>query len=151
LVEQIYLWAKKWLKKAKPFLHTHLLWKLEKVWNGNISDMNTIWMLSIWPKFTNMDMNFVVNKKVINSFQNELLSPSCISLSFDIFGSISKHSVFGSVQSKHFRFPIIATKHHWRDIIIISISRDHNFYTKIAIKDTTYKQKQIRYLMIIKM
>jgi cbb3-type cytochrome oxidase subunit 1 len=41
-------------------------------------------------------MNKIVKKKVnfINSSQNEGLSPSCIALSFDGFGSISWHSIW---------------------------------------------------------
>ena len=45
----------------------------------------------------NTNMNYFVEEKVnlINSFQNEGLSPSCIALSFKRFGSISWHSIWG--------------------------------------------------------
>jgi hypothetical protein len=41
-------------------------------------------------------MNFTVKKSVIfiNSSQNEGLTPPCIALSFDGFGSISLHKFF---------------------------------------------------------
>jgi hypothetical protein len=66
-------------------------------------------------------MNSTVKKKVnfINSTQNEGLSPSCIALSFDGFGSISWHPIWVLSALSHFfsRFPTFRPEHHWRDLI----------------------------------
>ena len=51
------------------------------------------------------ELNCEENSKFVNSSQNEGLSPSCIALSFDRFGSISWHSVwFLSDGSSSFHF-----------------------------------------------
>jgi hypothetical protein len=66
-------------------------------WINRIIGLSSYWIkwnVLYLVKHTNM--NKTVKKKVnfINSSQNEELSPSCIALSFDGFGSISWHSIW---------------------------------------------------------
>jgi hypothetical protein len=66
-----------------------------------------------------MNMNRTIKYKVnfINSFRNEGLSPSCIDLSFDGFGSISWHSIwYFRLFLTIFGLPtFFRPKYHWRD------------------------------------
>jgi hypothetical protein len=68
-------------------------------------------------------MNNSVKKKVnsIKFFSNKGLSPSCITLSFDGFGSISWHIIcfFGSFYSFHnfSDLQLFRPEYHWRDLI----------------------------------
>jgi hypothetical protein len=64
-------------------------------------------------------MNKTIKNK-INLSQNEGLSPSCIALSFDGFGSISWHSIwiFWLLYSFHnfSHFQLFWPEYHWRDL-----------------------------------
>jgi hypothetical protein len=69
-------------------------------------------------------MNNTVKKKVnfINSSENEGLSPSCIALSFDGFGSISWHTIWvffsALIESSQcfLDFQLFRPEYHWRDL-----------------------------------
>jgi hypothetical protein len=82
-------------------------------------------------------MNSTVKKKVNfkNSIQNEGLSPSCIVLSFDRFGSISWHSIWVLLALSHFifsGFPSFRPEHHWRDLISRNAHLVHQNWYRIS-------------------
>jgi hypothetical protein len=81
-------------------------------------------------------MNSTVKKKVnfINSAQYEGLSPSCIALSFDGFGSISWHSIWvlSALSQFFFGFPTFRPEHHWRDLISWNVHLVHQTWYRIS-------------------
>jgi hypothetical protein len=81
-------------------------------------------------------MNSTVKKKVnfIHSTQNEGLSPSCIALSFDGFGSISWHSIWVLSALSYFfsGFPTFRHEHHWRDFISRNVHLVHQNWYRIS-------------------
>jgi hypothetical protein len=68
---------------------------------------------------TRLQIRIWIKVNIINSTQNEGLSPSCTDLSFDRFGSILWHYIWFLSALSHFLFgfPAFKPEHHWRDLI----------------------------------
>jgi hypothetical protein len=85
-------------------------------------------------------MNWTVKKKqnFVNSYQNEGLSPSCIALFFDRFGSMSWHSIwFSSDGSFSFHifslnYQLFRPEHHWRDLSSRNVHLVHQNCSRIS-------------------
>jgi hypothetical protein len=90
------------------------------------------------------------NVNFINSSQNEGLSPSCKTLSFDGFGSISWHSIwlFWLLYSFHnffFRFPT----YHWRDLISENVHLVHQNWYRISFTFEEFMASLIHFHLVM--
>jgi hypothetical protein len=84
-------------------------------------------------------MNKTVKKKVnfMNSYLNEGLSPSCIALSVDRFGSILCHSIgfyrlFYSFYTLFSDFQLFWHEYHWRDLVSRNAHLVHQNWYRIS-------------------
>jgi hypothetical protein len=88
-----------------------------------------------WVEASAGGLNWTVKKNVnsMNSSQNEGLSPSCIALSFDGFGSIC--GVFRALlQFSHFfpTFQLFRSEHHWGDLVTWNAHLVHQYLYHIS-------------------
>jgi hypothetical protein len=90
-----------------------------------------------------------------NLSKNKELSPSCIALSFNGFGSNSLHFVwcFGSFNSFFFFFTIysdfqLQPEHHWRDFISRNAHTVHQNWYRISFTLMYIVLNEIQYMIV---